>query len=134
MVGTHSSSLYTYEIEFHATTQHGNTDGLSCVPLVEALTQVSSDEPSVFNISQLASLPVTAAKVQQASRTDPDIAKVLRYTQFVWPSDVERDRHPYWMRRYEFTVQEGCLLWGIRVVIPSKLQTELLAELHQEHP
>ena len=36
--------------------------------------------------------------------------------------------------REEFTVEDGCLLHGTRVVIPSKYQQEVLSELHLNHP
>ncbi len=32
------------------------------------------------------------------------------------------------------TVEEGCLLWGICVCVPTKLQGKLLEELHRDHP
>ena len=31
-------------------------------------------------------------------------------------------------------MEEGCLLWGIRVIIPHKLREKLLEELHKDHP
>ncbi|CAB4028416.1 Transposon Tf2-9 poly, partial [Paramuricea clavata] len=33
----------------------------------------------------------------------------------------------------ELTVHQGCILWGMRVVIPSKLQERILRELHDSH-
>ena len=30
-------------------------------------------------------------------------------------------------------MEEGCLLWGIRALIPKSLQEKLLQELHNEH-
>ena len=33
----------------------------------------------------------------------------------------------------ELTVEEGCLLWGSRVIIPHYLQDKVMAELHKEH-
>ena len=41
---------------------------------------------------------------------------------------------PYWNRRTELTIEGGCLLWGIRVVVPQKLQEIVLAELHKDRP
>ena len=32
------------------------------------------------------------------------------------------------------SIEEGCLFWGMRVIIPTKLQNRLLKELHNEHP
>ena len=31
------------------------------------------------------------------------------------------------------TVDQGCILWGTRVVIPHKLRTNMLRELHETH-
>ena len=35
--------------------------------------------------------------------------------------------------RNELTVHQGCILWGMRVVIPSKLQERVLDQLHDSH-
>ena len=40
---------------------------------------------------------------------------------------------PYFERRNELTVHQGCILWRIRVVIPNKLQERVLQELHDGH-
>ena len=40
---------------------------------------------------------------------------------------------PYRDRVVELSVEDGCLLWGGRVVIPSSLKETVLAELHKEH-
>ena len=37
-------------------------------------------------------------------------------------------------RRDELSTEAGCLLWGTRVIIPSKLRETVLSELHQGHP
>lgn len=41
---------------------------------------------------------------------------------------------PYFMKRHEITAEDGCLLWGIRVIIPQTLQARILDELHAGHP
>ena len=48
------------------------------------------------------------------------LAKVLNYTQNGWSSSVEPDLKPFFDRRLEITIEAGCLMWGIKVVIPSK--------------
>ncbi|PFX25280.1 Uncharacterized protein K02A2.6 [Stylophora pistillata] len=40
----------------------------------------------------------------------------------------------YRAKREEFTVRDGCLLRGTRVVIPSRYRQEVLSELHLNHP
>ena len=41
---------------------------------------------------------------------------------------------PFWRRKDELTVEGECILWGMRVVIPSKWRDKVLDELHKCHP
>ena len=129
-------SAYNYEIEFKSTLDHANADGLSRLPLPNTKGEplVCSSEPSVFNVAQIESLPVTAEQVETYSRTDPVISKVLRHTKRGWPSQPAESLKPFFQKRSELTVEHGCLLWGTRVVISLKLRDPLLQELHREHP
>ena len=125
-------SAYAYEIEYKPTSQHANADSLSRLPL--KVVEQPSDETVVFNIAQIEALPVTALQVAAATRKDPLLSQVFRYTQTGWPHAVDSVLLPYWNRRTELTIEGGCLLWGIRVVVPQKLQETVLAELHRDHP
>lgn len=40
---------------------------------------------------------------------------------------------PFFIRRNELSAESGCLLWGMRVVIPPQYQERLISELHEEH-
>ena len=40
---------------------------------------------------------------------------------------------PFWNKRNELVVEEDCLMWGIRTVIPNKLRSVVLKELHSSH-
>ena len=40
---------------------------------------------------------------------------------------------PYVSRKQEMSADSGCLLWGLRVVIPDVYLERLLNDLHQEH-
>ena len=42
--------------------------------------------------------------------------------------------NPYWSRRLELSIHDGCILCGQRVVVPSKGKDYMLAELHIGHP
>lgn len=86
---------------------------------------------SVFNIAQVHALPITSSALKRATRQDPELSCVLRYTQSSWPEKVPPELKPYWFRRTELTVEGGCLIWGIRVVVPNKLRGRILYELHQ---
>ena len=41
---------------------------------------------------------------------------------------------PYFRVRNELTIQDGCLLRGIRIVIPERYRQDVLEELHDSHP
>ena len=41
---------------------------------------------------------------------------------------------PYWNRRLELSVHAGCILWGLKVVVPQQGRSTVLAELHGAHP
>ena len=86
----------------------------------------------MFNISQIDALPVTVAKLRAATASDRVLSKVCRYFKHGWPPEVPDN--PYLNRQHELTVEEGCVMWGIRVLIPEKLRKKLLRELHTDHP
>ena len=127
-------AAYQYEIEFKATQAHGNADGLSRLPLQSEMSATFTGETAVFNIAQLEALPVTSQQVRKATNRDPILSKVLLYTKRGWPSQISEVLKPFSTRRHELTVEGECLLWGIRVLIPKKLQSSILLELHRDHP
>ena len=86
----------------------------------------------VFTVAQLDSLPVTAEQLGQATRTDPILSEVCRFTKSGWPHQVKECLKPYWYRWNKITVEGDCLMWGIRVIVPKKLQ-DMLNELHHDH-
>ena len=50
-----------------------------------------------------------------------------------WPKERDSDIAPYYTRRDELSAEQGCILWGLRVVIPPALQQQMIHELHHEH-
>jgi hypothetical protein len=114
------------------TEDHSNADGLSRLPLKDEPIEYHSPEPSNFNYAQINS--VTNHEIQVATRTDPILSKVYQYTRKGWPSQVPESLKPYQTRSQELTVEGGCVLWGMRVIIPKKLQETILSELHRDHP
>ena len=127
-------SAYSYDILFRPTGAHGNADGLSRLPLPESQLQTTSDDATVFNLAQIQSLPVLSSDLETATRNDPLLSKVLRYVRQGWPLQVPEVLHPYWLKRHELTVEGDTLLWGVRVVVPSKLCSRVLDEFTMGTP
>ena len=75
-----------------------------------------------------------AMQLQKVTHQDPILSKVVTFTRNGWPSTIPENLRPYWTRRNELTVVGDCLMWGIKVVVPAKLQEHILQELHKEHP
>ena len=127
-------AAYNYDIEFKPTQSHGNADGLSRLPLQSKGSSEYSQEASIFNICQIEALPVTSKAVQQATRKNLLLSKVLHHTKRGWPDQVSDAMKPFLSRQHELSVEDDCLLWGMRVVIPKMLQAQMLKELHRDHP
>lgn len=41
---------------------------------------------------------------------------------------------PYLMKQAELSLENGCLLWGTRVVVTSKFRAHVLEDLREAHP
>ena len=61
------------------------------------------------------------------------LSKVVEYIMTGWPHHVDDDLKLFKMKELELTVEDGCVLWGRRVVIPAKHQHLVLNELHSGH-
>ena len=127
-------SAYQYDIQFRSIDEHSNADGFSRLPMPVPEPVQDVAPASVFNMTQIACLPVDADYLQKATREDPLLSQVLTYTQNGWASTVDPELKPYSTKHTELTVEAGCLLWGIRVVVPKACQSSVLEELHVSHP
>ena len=103
-------AAYNYDIEFKPTQSHGNADGLSRLPLQSNQSSEYSQEASIFNICQIEALPVISKAVQQATRKDLLLSKVLRHTKRGWPDQVSDAMKPFLSRQHELSVEDDCLL------------------------
>ena len=126
-------TAYHYEVEFRGTEKHGNADGLSRVPLPTLPEEVVLPVTQV-NLLQINSLPVRGEHLRAATSADPLLSRVLKYTMEGWPLSVSTELQPFSRRQNELTIEAGCLLWGIRVVVPEKYRKIVLEELHTSHP
>ena len=127
-------SAYDYNIRYKCTTEHGNADGLSRLPLPSTTPTLDAQTVTTFNIGQVQALPVTFQDIQRATRRDPTLGKVYRYVLDGWPSHVPDELKRYKNRETELSTENGCLMWGIRVIIPQTLHSQVLKSLHANHP
>ena len=81
-------------------------------------------------------LPPTFQDIKLAMKRDVTLSRVLDYIKRGWPSpkEVLSNVQPYVQHQTKLFVENDCLLWGTRVVIPKSLQDTLLKSLHDNHP
>ena len=78
-------------------------------------------------IDQVQALPVTAELLQTATRLDPLLSKIVQYVREGWPTHFSEECKPYSNRKAQ-------LLTESEVVVPLKLRSRLVEELHRDHP
>ena len=51
-----------------------------------------------------------------------------------WPNYVqEPELQAHFSRRNELTIEQGIILWGMRVIVPEQFQKRLIEEMHEGH-
>ena len=64
---------------------------------------------------------LSAEKISEWTRHGPVLAYVHEYFPRGWPSDDKSpDLAAYLVRKDELSAQDGCVIWGARVVIPQQ--------------
>jgi hypothetical protein len=108
-------------------------DAFSRLPLPEKPRNV----PIPADISMLFSLvdntPITSTIIANETQLDERLKQVYMFCANGWPNTVTDDLIPYHRRRNELSIENNCVLWGSRVIIPLKLQKNMLNLLHEDH-
>ncbi|XP_011858075.1 PREDICTED: uncharacterized protein K02A2.6-like [Vollenhovia emeryi] len=95
-----------------------------------------SKDRKLITTENIEMLPVTLKEIRTATARDKVLSKVLSFISSKWPNSIgkeDEDLHSYFRKREELTIQQGVIMWGIRVVIPYTLQKKLLQSLHETH-
>lgn len=125
---------YEYTIQYKPGKDHGNADAFSRLPLPES-PPAGMTEDRVLLMDHLDMPPVTASQIRAWIGKDPVLARVREYVLRGWPAQVhETEMRPFFSRKDELSVLDGCILWAARVVIPKPGRVQILNQLHQAHP
>ena len=73
---------------------------------------------------QMEVLPVSADMIGQATQRNPIFSRVMEHTKQGWPAVCEKELKPFYRTEDELTIQDGCLMLGLRVLIPPKHQNK----------
>ncbi|CAH8498443.1 unnamed protein product [Dicrocoelium dendriticum] len=127
-------SAYTYEIQYVPGKQNTTADVLSRLPLRETPSKEFIPQELVNLVQHFNDSPVTCTDIRQETDRDPILSLVKRYVQVGWPDNTPKELMPFRNRMSELSLQNGCLLWGARVIVPKKFRSRILDELHDAHP
>ena len=127
-------SAYDYTIAYKPGADLANADALSRLPLPEQPTDVPLPGEMVLVFETLSTSPVHAAQVKTWMDKDPLLSRVRENVRRGWQTTTDVAMSPYQTRAQELSVQDGCLLWGYRVVIPLQGREAVITLLHEGHP
>ncbi|GFR32159.1 uncharacterized protein K02A2.6 [Trichonephila clavata] len=114
---------FEFDIIFRKTIEHGNADFLSRLPKTSEELEVK-DDITIFQMSQIEALPVTSKELRQETGKDIELGPLLK---------ALREGKHLQGREAQYTIEDGCIMYGQRVSIPRKFQKNVLEELHAGH-
>ena len=123
-------SAYDYVISFKHSKEQRNADGSSRLFLPSSQPAGGEEGVTIFNVCQIHALPLTFQDIKLATKPDAALSTVLDYVKTGWLKEVPNNVQPYVQCQTELSVDNDCLIWGKRVVIPKLLQDTLLKSLH----
>ena len=104
---------YQYQLRHEFGKDLGIADGLSRLPLPETPSDTSVPT-DVTNMLEEAAQVVEVRHVQLFTSRDPVLSQVVRFLQTEWPEKVPATRSedllPFFRRRKELSLQDGCIL------------------------
>ena len=128
---------YQYTVTYRPGKDLTNADALSRLPVPDSFEPSSPPAELVALVEHLNTIPLTVDDIRAATRRDTTLSRVVTLVKSGWPEEapeLTESYRPYWRRRQELSLLDGCLLWGMRVVVPPSLMPQLLKELHETHP
>ena len=126
----HILSAFNYEIRY-VNSDKNTADFLSRVPKNYEEQDNTNEKKFYFvhckiNISYInflsdSGLPLDFKKIKSKTAKDSLLSKVFYYVKNGWPFKCTLDEFkPFFLRKNEFSIEQGCLMWGYRIIIPKK--------------
>lgn len=129
-------SAYDFEIRYIKGVDNARADSLSRLPLTIKETQEresSKEEYSYLSYVTENMGIVDHNVVCEKTGLDPILRRIREFVISGWPENIDENLKMYKTKEKELTVENGCLMWGYRVIIPECLRKEILGELHSSH-
>lgn len=128
-------SGFTYKIEVVKSKPNGNCDALSRLPIQDK-SLVFEEDFTIINYVEINMRSVDFKVLARETIKDPILSRTIKFLRQGSPknpefkNDVEKN---LFKKRLELSVEDNCLLWGFRVVIPESLRKAVLSLLRASH-
>lgn len=117
--------------------ENNSADGLSRLPAPTTKKECkTNDEFTYLNwVSQESFACFNDKVVARETRKESVLAQVTRYILEGWPKRKETPEilRPFEAQKEELTIEQNCIMWEYRVIIPEKLKEMVIKELHATH-
>ena len=115
-------------------------DALSRTPQQEEEPNFDLEDEIELFVNQITdTVPIASQRLSQLkAEQDQDTTCIMlaKYALEGWPTErnkVEVSCLPYWSIRFEISIQNGFLMRGSRIIVPAKLQRDVLEKIHEGH-
>lgn len=128
-------SNYRYKIIYIKSSEN-KADFLSRLPLENKEVYGENIDVNYINyFTNNVDFPINHNKIVDATGEDKILSKIINFVTKGWPynanSNIELSK--YYPHRNEFSIENKCLIWNNRLVVPLKLRNFILSELHRSH-
>ena len=127
-------SCYQYTVKYRTAKEQIHADALSRLPLPDSISHTPVPTNTLILMELLNSTPVNAAMIKSWTSKDRVLSRVKHFIPHGWPDKTDEEFSPYRHRHDELNLQDGCLLWGSRVIVSPPCRQLLVDELPYTHP
>lgn len=128
-------SGFQYDIEWVKSSQNANCNALSRLPIDDD-TDTFGAEFTPLHYTVENEHKINWQAVKKETKRDKTLAKTTKFCIFGWPRDnknLSEIEKKFFTRKDELAVEQGCLFWVIRIIVPDCMRKELLADFHSSH-
>ena len=130
---------YDYTVEYRRSKDHGNADALSRLPFSNDTSfdgeEMEDDVDSVCLVRTISRQinPDNPLLVVRETAKDPILFQLMRFVKEGWPHAFSEELKDFKKLENSLSTENGCVFYGLRVIIPSTLRNHILKLLHLGH-
>ena len=127
-------SGYSYDITYRPGSELSHADALSRLPYDDPARGEREPSVDIFHFTCVDELPVTSRQIRESTKKNRLLAKVYNYITTGWTEKIsDATLQTFFIRRHKLSAEQGCILWGLRDVVPPNWQRRLIDDLHEGH-